>query len=589
MTSHCAYFTDLSSTNADEDPVLGHSFYHNAATQQSTYIRPSEIQAQAVEQAFGAPHYTPQGFLSGIPDLTQFNGRSSVANPFGSSRGQEEFRGDHYNRQRPQLQDRPRRKHVIPQCPPWLLVETKLGRRFVFNPEENDSYWKFPPDVMKGVIEYDRLEREKKKELQGTPTSSDSRIVPPDDEVRGTSIAGGEVAITEHKIPCASPLLAVTTQNEQEADHSDEYEEVEITDDESEISPSKRHKTEDSSEQHVEFNEDDMAYQLAAMGQDYGLDPGEYGDDGQDFEEGAEGLQLTEEDSNALFRDLLDDYNISPYTTWEKVIDGSQIVEDDRYTVLPNMKSRKDVWGQWTRERIQQLKEKREREEKKDPRIPYLTFLQKYATPKLYWPEFRRKYKKEAEMRDSKLSDKDREKWYREYINRAFASFCCMIFRSPSCLGLKVSENTLKSDLAALLKFIPLDILNRSTELDGLPPVILTDMRYVSLKPMIRDPIIKSHIGALAQAPSNTSVSPEEAEAIAKQKRERERRQRALLERQMQVEDEKRRQKGALQYSKGMLREGEQELERARRVGKEGLMAYMQDDQRPPLPDVGSI
>jgi hypothetical protein len=52
--------------------------------------------------------------------------------------------------------------------------------------------------------------------------------------------------------------------------------------------------------------------------------------------------------------------------------------------------------------------------------MPYLEFLQRNATPKLYWPEFKRKYKKEPEMRDSKLSDKDREKWYRDYIASEF-------------------------------------------------------------------------------------------------------------------------------------------------------------------------
>ena len=155
------------------------------------------------------------------------------------------------------------------------------------------------------------------------------------------------------------------------------------------------------------------------MGQDYGLDPGEYGEyEDVELEEGTQGLPLTEEDSNALFKDMLNDLNISPYTTWEKIIEAGQVVEDDRYTVLPNMKSRKEVWGDWSRQRIQQLKEQREQEVKKDPRIPYLAFLQKHGTPKLYWPEFRRKYKRDSEMRDSKLTDKDREKWYRDYINR---------------------------------------------------------------------------------------------------------------------------------------------------------------------------
>ena len=58
--------------------------------------------------------------------------------------------------------------------------------------------------------------------------------------------------------------------------------------------------------------------------------------------------------------------------------------------------------------------------------------------------------------------------------------------------------------------------------------------------------------------------------------KERVRREQALSERQAQVQEEKRRQRGALQYSKEMLREGEEEVKRAMRVGKEGLACYME-------------
>lgn len=331
-------------------------------------------------------------------------------------------RGDagarHRNIQRPQPRDRPKTQHIIPGCEPWLLVNTKLARRFVYNPDIGQSFWKFPPEVMKGVVEYDRLEREKRekrgKEEKGTSSVAENAEV---------AAAEADLAASESGTPTAASRPApVPQENNDKMLDSDgeEYEEVEVTDDEDENNPSKRQKTEDrDDEQPVEFNEDDIAYQLAAMGQDYGLDPGEYGgDEGEDLEEGAEGLPLTEEDSSALFRDMLDDHNVNPYTTWEKLIEAGQIVEDDRYTVLSNMRSRKEVWGEWTRDRIQRLREQREKEEKKDPRIPYFVFLQGYATPKLYWPEFRRKYQKEPEMRNTKISDKDREKSYREYIAR---------------------------------------------------------------------------------------------------------------------------------------------------------------------------
>ena len=291
-------------------------------------------------------------------------------------------------------------------------MKTKLGRRFVYNPDEGESFWKFPPEVMKCVIEYDRLDREKRERIERGEASGSKEQVQEN------------TYVNEVTTPTAEPRPAAAISREiQYDDESDEYEEVEVTDDEGEEGPPKKQKV-GAEEGPIEFDEEDMAYQLAAMGEDYGLDPGEYGDgQGEDWEEGAAGLPLTEEDSNALFKDMLNDFHIDPYIPWENIIEEGSIIEDDRYTCLSNMKSRKKVWSEWSRQRIQQLKEQREKEEKKYPKIPYFAFLQKYATPKLYWPEFRRKYKKEAEMRDAKLSDKDREKWYRNYINRKILSF----------------------------------------------------------------------------------------------------------------------------------------------------------------------
>lgn len=271
---------------------------------------------------------------------------------------------------------------------------------------------------MKGVVDYDRLEREKK-------ISSERREEAEPKAGAGATVAelpAAHFAEAESTPPTARAPVPPEVNIDQLENDSEEYEEIEVTDDEEGENSSKRQKIGDSGiDQQVEFNEDDIAYQLAAMGEDYGLDAGEYRvDQEEDLEERAEGLALTQEDANALFRDLLDDYYISPYATWEKIIEAGHIVEDERYIVLPNMKSRREVWSAWSRDRIQLLKEHREQEEKQDPRISYFSFLQSHATPKLYWPEFRRKYKKEPALRDAKLSDKDREKAYRDYINRVF-------------------------------------------------------------------------------------------------------------------------------------------------------------------------
>lgn len=355
------------------------------------------------------------------------------------------------------------------------------------------------------------------------------------------------------------------TQQENEHDYdSSEYEEVEVTDDENdgndaEGHAAKRQRTEepgqgDTDDRPLEFTEADIAEQLAAMGADYAADDEAM----EDWEEGDEGVQLSDEDAKALFKDLLDDFNINPYSPWEKLIDEGRVFEDARYTVLTTTKARKEAWEEWSRDTIKLLKEQRAKEEKKDPRIPYMAFLQEKATPKLYWPEFRRKYRKEDSMKDSSLSDKDREKWYREHITR-----------------LKLPQSTLKADLKALLESVPASQLNKMSNPSHLPNQILVDLRYISLDPKVRDPFIEAYIQTLRPPPEEGDQVGEEDETAKKAREDRHRRERALRDREQAVAEEKRRQEKKLLFEKANLWDEERELEKAMQVGMKGLQSQL--------------
>ena len=553
---------------------LGQTYYYNDSTKHSTYTRPQSVLQSAMQysnQAMSGKGEFPLNRFDAnkspskntLPFILTPGGIGNHPNGNGNSwRGRGSNREGLSNQHKPQIKDRSKSKYDIPGCESWVLVKTKLGRRFVHNLEKNESYWRIPPDVMKGVIEFDKQNREK-RERQDMGEVSDLAK-------EEQAAAEVELAIAASATPTAAPApgtgLAIDQAESRPIldNDSEEYEEVEVTDDEDEENPSKRRRTDgENVEQPVEFDEDDIEFQLAAMGQEYGLDPGEYGhEDGEELEDGAEGLALTEEDAKALFRDMLNDQGISPYMTWEKIIEAGYIVDDERYTVLPNMRSRKEVWSEWTRDTIQRLKEQREREEKRDPKISFFAFLQKNASPKLYWPEFRRKYRKDSEMHNNKIPDKDREKWYRDHISR-----------------LRLPEATQKSDLIKLLKSTPLSILHQSITIDALPATLLTDLRYISVRPAIRDPLIEAHISSLPPALTDLQISPEEQEAQAKERQLRQQRQEALAERQRLVQEEKRRQNGALRHSKDMLREGEEEVERAMRTGKEGLLGHMAEKE----------
>ncbi|OKL55748.1 hypothetical protein UA08_08975 [Talaromyces atroroseus] len=536
----------------------GHSYYYNAATKQSTYKRPTAVPVSTAPSAESASTYIPENLppFSSTPYGPSV-GANQPSLPFKNNafaqyyRGYDSGKGRGGRRYR-ESNDRPKSKRIIPGCTPWLLVKTRYGRRFVHNPETNESYWKFPERVLKCVIEFDRVEREKKQQEEGdTQQSRDvSQKIEEEEEERKERSQ-------------AQDIPAEAAANEEQ---SDEYEEVEVTDDEDEEQLSKRVRMEAEEgvdDRPLEFNEEDIEYQLAAMGEEYGLDPGEYGEPGEEgWEEGVEGLSLTDEEATALFCDLLDDFRINPFTTWDKVIEEGRIIEDTRYTVLPNMKSRREAFATWSRDRIQEVKARKQKEEKKDPRITYIAFLQEHATPKLYWPEFKRKFRKEDEMKNTRLSDKDREKLYRDHIAR-----------------LKMSESTRKSDLSALLKSVPLQQLNNSSNTQALAPAILTDIRYISLPPKIRDPLIETYISTLPPPPEEeiSALSVQEQQEREQKRLERDRREKALVERERRVEEEKRRLKGDLLHGKKLLRQEAAEIQEAMQIrGREGLKSYFQ-------------
>ncbi|SMQ49540.1 unnamed protein product [Zymoseptoria tritici ST99CH_1A5] len=509
-------------------------------------------------------------------------------------------RGGYHDRR--DREDRPKSKHILPGYEPWVLVRTRLRRRFVHNTETKESFWHIPQDVMPGVVEFEEWEKDQKekaenarwaeeqlKEMREKSKATEVNEAA-DKEGRGRRRRSESLQREDEAAMMAE--LAAQAEYDEEQDVKDavqavrtlqpqgfgydsdgSYEEVEVTDSEGEEREDDGGTGNDTQVQDaeaeqpaddgpVEFGEDDIAWQLAQMGEDYGLDPGEYGDaEEEEWAEGAEGLPLTNDDAANLFRDLLDDYRISPFTPWDKIIadeTDASIINDDRYTVLPNMRARKEVFDIWVKDKAAQIKEERAAMEKQDPRIPYLAFLHSKATPKLYWPEFKRKYKREAELNDRKLGDKDREKLYRDHINR-----------------LKLPESTRKADLQTLMKSLPLKALNRETRLEALPQQLLSHLHYVSLPAGTRDPIIEDHIRKLPPPPEDGDLSDEQRIEEEQRRDERRRREKALAERERKVEEERRRAEKDGARARRDLREEERELQRAMAVYNRGLKSHL--------------
>lgn len=442
----------------------GHKYYYNKATKKSTYSRPAPDFAAESQVAVPAvtterlPAYSTQVAVpvpfdyaqasrnSHVQDLqqapqTHYNGHAQVT-PFHRP-AETSFRPRHEQQQhksRHEPKDRPKRKEAIPSCGAWVLVYTLLGRRFVHNTQTKESYWKFPPDVMKSVIAFDQLKLEEKHGKAPNGSSADAG--------QGKSKQPQDTGVDQDEVARHRATMDQNLRREQEEDaallegdeeeriwvppaqvdkgyDSSEYEEIYVTDDSDAASEADDQPEGTTGGGPMEFNEDDIAYQLAAMeGSDDNDQPfsdQEYSFDEADADE--EDEEMTDADRQIIFEQLLHSHGISPFTPWSSLLSdpSSPFLSDERFTIFPSAKSRAAAHATWAKNAIAA---KREADAAaaaavKDPKENFLSFLagKRDAGPKLFWAEFRRKYKKEAGMKVVKgLGEKEMEKLYREYV-----------------------------------------------------------------------------------------------------------------------------------------------------------------------------
>ncbi|KAJ6261257.1 Pre-mRNA-splicing factor [Drechslerella dactyloides] len=501
----------------------GHMYYYHAESKTSTYTRP--VAPPANVPLSQPPVYPPaQPFQN-----PNYRGGFNYNRPYNAQQGR---RSRHQDKP-----DKPKTKRAIPNAEPWLFVTTKKGNTFIHNPETKESLWTAPDNLKDAIESMEKLslEEERERERIRRRQSALERQRQEEEEALADEQEFDEAAeyseqdegegdeTNSHGVKRQLSAAA-------EGDEGDEeyYDEEEDFDEEHDL---KRMRLEEGGP--VEFTEDDIAWQLGAMAEDYGL-----GD------EDLEGEDMAPDDGALLFKDLLNDLQISPYSTWDNEM--PKMVEDGRYTALPTTKMRKQVFSDWCQERIAVLKAAKEKEVKRDPRIAYLEFLELNATPKLYWPEFKRKYKKEPAMKDAKVTDKDREKYYRDYIART-----------------KTSIETRESDLRKHLKAVK--DLTRNNSIDNLPPSIACDIRYIAVPRDRRDQIVESHIRSL----------PEDAGEKDAAKDILERQQKALQDREAAVRREQFYNSKDIARGKEALRETEMQIKRAMNVGREGLLGHL--------------
>jgi len=178
-------------------------------------------------------------------------------------------------------------------------VTTKWRRTFYHNSETGESYWKVP-DSIRAIVEQVQLE-------------------------------------------AARANAAPSESEKEEEEDEDEYHEDDFPDEPEE------------QEKGLELTEEDMAWQIAQMQEEYGA--------------GQEVMMEEEEEldpaaKRQVFISLLEEKDVNPFNTWEAEM--PKIVHDPRYSMLKNTKQRMEVFEEWTRARISIIKEEKAQLKKED-------------------------------------------------------------------------------------------------------------------------------------------------------------------------------------------------------------------------------
>lgn len=273
-------------------------------------------------------------------------------------------------RRKKKFKDRPRLK--IPLTGNWVLVFCKSGRRFVHNTSTAKSFWIAPDEEVQDAV--DRLDVNRVIELIAR-----ARGLKLENDVPGTAIKQE----TNEQVDKGETVI-IGNKQVQIVEESEEYEEDE------------------------ENEEDEEQEKTVSESSDEELN--------QEWLQSDEEDELSPTEKSRVFFELFESANVDPYSTWS--IELNKVLNDDRYEIYDNFKTREEAFDEWSKLKIAQLKTKAVSigpESSKDPKDEFFTFLESTWSPKLFYIEFKRKYRKDPVFAKSKLGDRDKEKLYREF------------------------------------------------------------------------------------------------------------------------------------------------------------------------------
>ena len=336
-------------------------YYYNASLKKSTYSRPLPASPK-------------------LPDIAPSQSSAPIAIP-PALLAQPQQPPQQF--QQPKVQkakkEKPSKKTPV-EGTEWLKITTNYGNVFYTHKERKESVWEIPPEIKTQVDELEakekaiafeiqqeqmKVENEKKRKIQ----SSNSDWVDVDNDNNNDNKRRREDE-DEKKYAEAA---AAAFEEEQAKENARKEEEK---------------KREDELKRAEEEAVRKAEIEAAASGIEY------------DFEEG-----------KALFKSMLEDYDINPLIPWDLAL--PIFIKDERYRALKNTEDRQMAFDEYCRDKPKKANKKID----VDPKVTYQELLRSEVTStRTRFEDFRKTFKKDRRFFSFGRDDKEREKIFKSWL-----------------------------------------------------------------------------------------------------------------------------------------------------------------------------
>ncbi|KAI0053625.1 HSP90-domain-containing protein [Auriscalpium vulgare] len=345
----------------------GQSYYYNAQTNESTYVRP----------------------LPTFPVLAQVQAQAAAAAA-------------------PKKKEKPAVKTPIPGTD-WLRVKTTQGNVFYTQKAKKESVWAVPEEIREAVAALEAQEEEVRVRTAREASEQAKKAAEEEEIERIRREVEAQVAKrkAEEDVPLDEVVVTKRAKVEEDEDEDDE----------------------DGEESEEEEWQKEAAAQLAAEAEEEKQRQLE--DEQRKKEEAAEEqtrlkeqmkklnmpdrVDLSIEEGKALFKTLLREKDVNPLHPWDTSL--PLFISDPRYVLLPSVSARREAFDEYCRERARELRASRVKKEKEDPKEEFERLLtEEVKSTRTSWTDFRRTWKKDRRFYGWGRDDREREKRFRDYI-----------------------------------------------------------------------------------------------------------------------------------------------------------------------------